>query len=227
MNPPFDGWQDHQDYLGWQGEGAPKVEIQGATLTQNDCLCDECLEYFYVREQRESWDAGCDTLDVAGACICGEVSPFRDLTEEEYALCREDWVREGVVSISNILLPQVIMKFAEDIKRYKYSTFWQASFWSSTLNNAFLIPRHPSNTKEIQVQLEEEWRLRSRKEYAYAFTRTSDRAPFMIKRLHSLLYEHTVELLQSSQLKRMLKNITGNDYDLSVYFYSRYSSGDL
>jgi hypothetical protein len=70
-------------------------------------------------------------------------------------------------------------------------------------------------------------RRRSRHRYAYSFTRTSQVYGEKYRRFYRRYFEDTVHFLQSLELQRLLTRITHRKYELSVYFISRYTSGDL
>jgi hypothetical protein len=203
------------------------VEVVHLTSSREDCKNDACLVYFYNQEIPMHLETGCDNVDSTGECVCLVVSYMRYVTDEEVDRMRRDFTEEGIVSIPNIILEQVMDAFVEDLKQLKHSHFWHASFWDDRTSSARLIARTEENEPWIARILQKQHEMRARRDYAYSFTRTSDRVPWIVARLHSLFYEHTLNMLQSNQMRNLLYDITGKDYELAVAFFSRYSAGDL
>lgn len=257
LAPPSTGWEHAGDRAPgvWHGSApSPVVVINEYTASISDCDSDECLEWFFNRAiltlddnavmadnrgplspvtsdmhyPKRFW-LPCALVDATEECVCEDVtSAFRQPTEQEIQQYHADFVREGVVGITNVLMPHVLNRFVEELKKYKHSNFWHASFWDEDSKSAKMVARTPANEASIARILAEQHLARSRKEYAYSFTRTNDyMAKKFVMRIHSLFFEHTVDLMQSTYIKGLLKRITGNDYDLAVNFYSRYTSGDL
>jgi len=64
-------------------------------------------------------------------------------------------------------------------------------------------------------------------DFAALFTRTSPVSHPRLRQYYSFTFPDTLAFLQSPQMLRVIKDITGHDMELSMFFYSRYLEGDF
>eukprot|EP00042_Codosiga_hollandica_P038629 m.315616 g.315616 ORF g.315616 m.315616 type:complete len:465 (-) comp55445_c0_seq8:108-1502(-) len=108
-----------------------------------------------------------------------------------------------------------------------HSSFWQASFWDALTNTAKIIPRSQANEQVIAAWLESQHQRRSQGVYAYSFTRTVTTIDARMRLFYNFAFQEAVEWLQSPATLHLLKEITGNNYQLNTIFFSKYSAGDF
>eukprot|EP00047_Mylnosiga_fluctuans_P020894 m.97567 g.97567 ORF g.97567 m.97567 type:complete len:453 (+) comp8670_c0_seq2:339-1697(+) len=227
--PPASGWVDMDHAYARKQEAIqpPTVSVYGLTTGWEDCSDDACIEYYFYSTYPMFTRPDCDEVDGNNMCICPELRFTRDLSDDEIAQLRADWLREGIVSIKNYLLPDVMESWAKKLKRPQHSHLWYASYWDEINNSAKVVQRSPENEPSIKVALDHQHEMRNNNQYAYSFTRTLDHNSFLISRLYSIYLEHTQAFLQSIQHRGNLKAITNNSYELTTMFYARYRSGDF
>eukprot|EP00049_Salpingoeca_infusionum_P013340 m.248746 g.248746 ORF g.248746 m.248746 type:complete len:487 (-) comp15420_c1_seq2:144-1604(-) len=161
--------------------------------------------------------------------VCPDLGDWiRDIPDQEVEELRQLFFSTGIVSIKQFLKPHVYKRLRFELSQPMHSRFWQASFVGEDGKRAKLVARHPSNTADIEMNKRNQHLRRTRNKYAYSFTRTgSSDIPPQLRRYYRLLFSDMRSLLESTKLQRLLTRITDHDYELSVMFISRYTSGDF
>ena len=161
-------------------------------------------------------------------CLCPRLDEaIRDITDAEVSRCKEQYMVEGVCTISNLLMPQHLSLYTKVQQQFKPLGLWYWSFWSEDIGNSLLLNPTHHNALERRYWQNIEYERRRGGQYAYAFTRTNWASPWYIPLFYPLYNRGAVALLNSAPLKRFFKEITGHDCELFAYFFSNYTSGDL
>eukprot|EP00056_Hartaetosiga_gracilis_P021999 m.27615 g.27615 ORF g.27615 m.27615 type:complete len:387 (+) comp9382_c0_seq1:11-1171(+) len=152
---------------------------------------------------------------------------MRDISQKEINQFRDDFFFKGIVSVPNMLKPEVFRNLQAALQQPVHSLFWQASFVDTKTNDAKLVPRHPDNLAEINRNRRAQHMLRDQGKYAYSFTRTASLIPAKYRRFYKLFHGDMRGWLDSNKMQDLLTRITNRKYELSVLFTSRYKAGDF
>ncbi len=200
------------------------------THTIDDCLCDECVRVIFRLSQPQFNSQHCATeaLDPSNECTCRLIAAARTLTDGEMAQYQADFSSVGLVSVPNFLQPSWLDLLSTAVHGFKHTGVWHASFWNEEGGSSYCVQHTTANRDILRNWIEKQHVARSKNEYSYSFTRTvHERVPYLLYRAYPLLFEHMENMMQSDQIRAILRNITGKDFRLSEIFLSRYTTGDL
>ena len=225
---PVRGWLSSKDVVDVSGPSpAPVFASLSHTQHFDDCHNEECAIFFMNRDYITAMlEMSCNRDMFGQWCICREVDVVRHINPSEIDHIREQFLTQGFVSINDFLLRNVLQEYMDDLPKYKPYMFWFWTFWNEHAG-AELIPDWPDHEFEHQRWMVKMQALRAQGKYAYYFGRSTSNTNWYSAYYLHRYFKDTVELLCNARMLRLLENITNYSHELSEYFYSRYTSGNL